>query len=114
MPSRTCPSCNKTLSNATKAVLAKPCGHVLCKPCSDKFQRAAEKSPHEVHDDTVRCYVCQGDVSQSVAKKRDGDEKKKDKKDKAERGLVELCSDGTGFASGGTNMVKRQGVAFQC
>ena len=114
-PARSCPSCNKTLSNATKAVLAKPCGHVLCKPCSDKFQRAAEKSAHdEVHDETVRCYVCQEDVTPSTPRKREGDEKKKDKKDKAERGLVELCSDGTGFASGGTNMVKRQGVAFQC
>lgn len=115
-PTRTCPSCNKTLSNATKAVLAKPCGHVLCKPCSDKFQRAAERSAHDkVHDETVRCYVCQEDVTTSVGKGKEGDEKKKEKKrDKIERGLVELCSDGTGFASGGTNMVKRQGVAFQC
>ncbi|GAB7333478.1 hypothetical protein MBLNU13_g05071t1 [Cladosporium sp. NU13] len=115
-PTRTCPSCNKTLSNATKAVLAKPCGHVLCKPCSDKFQRAAEKSAHDkVHDEAVRCYVCQENVTPSVAKKREGGEKKKeDKKDKIEKGLVELCSDGTGFTSGGTNMVKRQGVAFQC
>jgi nitric oxide synthase-interacting protein len=114
-PTRTCPSCNKTLSNATKAVLAKPCGHVLCKPCSDKFQRAAEKSAHDkVYDEAVRCYVCQEDVTPSVAKKREGDDKKKDKKDKVEKGLVELCSDGTGFASGGANMVKRQGVAFQC
>ena len=113
-PTRTCPSCNKSLSNATKAVLAKPCGHVLCKPCSDKFQRAAEKSAHDkVHDEAVRCYVCQEDVTPSVPKKREGDAKK-DKKDKIEKGLVELCSDGTGFASGGTNMVKRQGVAFQC
>jgi nitric oxide synthase-interacting protein len=113
-PTRTCPSCNKTLSNATKAVLAKPCGHVLCKPCSDKFQRAAEETSHEVHDETVRCYVCQEDVTPSATKKREGEEKKKEKKEKVERGLVELCSDGTGFASGGTNMVKRQGVAFQC
>jgi nitric oxide synthase-interacting protein len=67
-----------------------------------------------VHDETVRCYVCQENVTPSAAKKKEGDEKKKDKKDKIDRGLVELCSDGTGFASGGTNMVKRQGVAFQC
>lgn len=63
IPTRTCPSCNKSLSNATKAVLAKPCGHVVCKTCSDKFQRAADKSAHEVHDETVRCYVCQEDVT---------------------------------------------------
>lgn len=118
-PTRTCPSCNKALSNATKAVLAKPCGHVLCKPCSEKFQRAPEKSAHvEVHDDTVRCYVCQEDVTPGrKGKKRkavDGQEKSAEKESKVERGLVELSSEGTGFAGGGKNMVKRQGVAFQC
>lgn len=115
-PTRTCPSCNKSLSNATKAVLAKPCGHVLCKPCSDKFQRAADKSAHEVHDETVRCYVCQEDVTPGrKSKKRktiEGEEKGKEAK--IDRGLVELSSEGTGFAGGGKNMVKRQGVAFQC
>ncbi|KZF21646.1 hypothetical protein L228DRAFT_239606 [Xylona heveae TC161] len=34
---RVCPSCQKALSNSTKAMLAKPCGHVLCKPCVEKF-----------------------------------------------------------------------------
>lgn len=114
---RTCPSCSKPLSNATKAVLAKPCGHVLCKPCSDKFQRVAEKSAHDKeHDDAVRCYVCQEDVTAGwkVKKSKAGQSGKEKEKDKAERGLVELKSDGTGFAGGGANMVKRQGVAFQC
>jgi nitric oxide synthase-interacting protein len=119
LPTRTCPSCNKSLSNATKAVLAKPCGHVLCKPCSDKFQRAADKSAHEEHDDTVRCYVCQEDVTPGRRSKKrktvEGDgEKEKGKESKVDRGLVELSSEGTGFAGGGKNMVKRQGVAFQC
>lgn len=109
-PTRTCPSCNKTLSNSTKAVLAKPCGHVLCKPCSEKFQRAPEKSAHDrVHDETIRCYVCQEDVTSGRKVKSEGG-----KKEKVERGLVELSSEGTGFAGGGANMVKRQGVAFQC
>jgi nitric oxide synthase-interacting protein len=108
---RTCPSCNKALSNATKAVLAKPCGHVLCKPCSDKFQRAADKNAHDAdHDKTVRCYVCQEDMTGG----RKGKKSDSGKKEKVERGLVELSSEGTGFAGGGTNMVKRQGVAFQC
>ena len=111
-----CPSCDKALSNSTKAILAKPCGHVLCKPCSDKFQKPAEKSAHDAeHDATVRCHVCQEDVTsgRQLRRKRnaDGD---KEKGSKVERGLVELSSDGTGFAGGGANMVKKQGVAFQC
>ena len=120
LPTRTCPSCNKSLSNATKAVLAKPCGHVVCKPCSDKFQRAAEKSAHDdVHDETVRCYVCQEDVTPGRRSRKrknavEGGEKEKEKEVKVDRGLVELSSEGTGFAGGGKNMVKRQGVSFQC
>lgn len=116
-PARTCPSCNKALSNSTKAILAKPCGHVLCKPCSDKFQRPPERSAHDTnHDDSARCYVCQEDITPGrKAKKR---EKKsddaKEKEVQAERGLVELSTEGTGFAGGGKNMVKKHGVAFQC
>ena len=113
--SRTCPSCNKALSNATKAVLAKPCGHVLCRPCSDKFQKPPEKSAHDKeHDDTVRCYVCQEDATPGRKSKRKKDEGRGEKESKVERGLVELSSEGTGFAGGGKNMVKKEGVAFQC
>lgn len=114
--SRTCPSCDRVLSNSTKAVLAKPCGHVLCKPCSDKFQKAVEKSAHDVeHDETVRCYVCQEDITpgRKTKRKREGDAGEKKKSSEIERGLVQLCSDGTGFAGGGKNMVKKLGVAFQ-
>lgn len=113
---RSCASCDKALSNATKAILAKPCGHVLCKPCSDKFQRSPEKPAHEEQDDTVRCYSCQEDVTpdRRVKRKEHKDGSGNKDKSKVERGLVELSSDGTGFASGGKNMVKKEGVAFQC
>lgn len=115
---RTCPSCNKALSNTTKAVLAKPCGHVVCKPCSDKFQTPPEHSAHDTdYDDTVRCYVCQEDVTARRKLKKTAKSEipgDKEKESKLERGLVELSSEGTGFAGGGTNMVKKEGVAFQC
>ena len=112
-PTRTCPSCNKALSNSTRAILAKPCGHVLCKPCSDKFQRPPPPSAHDKDSDqTVNCYVCSEDVTpgrRRKAKKKDG------KEESVELGLVEISSDGTGFAGGGkSNMVKKEGVAFQC
>ena len=115
-PKHICPSCNKTLTNSSKAILAKPCGHVLCKACSDRFQRPLEKSAHDDnrdHDGTVRCYVCQTNVTpgRKVKRKKDGEG---EKESKAERGLVELSSEGTGFAGGGKSMVKKEGVAFQC
>jgi len=112
--SRTCPSCDKALSNSSKAVIAKPCGHVLCKSCSDKFQKPPEKSAHEAtYDDTVRCYVCQEDITPGSRSKRK-DKGSGEKEAKVERGLVELSTDGTGFAGGGKNMVKKHGLAFQC
>lgn len=118
-PTKACPSCNKALSNATKAVLAKPCGHVLCKPCSEQFQKPLEKSAHHKDGEdveTVRCYVCQEDVTPGRRKKKESKEGKdgKEGKDKIERGLVVLSTDGTGFAGGGNNVVKREGVVFQC
>ncbi|EME45739.1 hypothetical protein DOTSEDRAFT_52935 [Dothistroma septosporum NZE10] len=114
-PTRSCPSCTKALSNSTKAVAAKPCGHVLCKPCSDKFQKPPERSAHEKeHDETVRCYVCQEDVTPGRKSKRKKDAETGEKESKADRGLVELSCEGTGFAGGGSNMVKKEGVAFQC
>jgi nitric oxide synthase-interacting protein len=115
--SRSCPACNKALSNSTKAVLAKPCGHVLCKPCSERFQKPPEKSAHDAeHDDTVRCYVCQEDVTagRKTKRKKESTESGEKKESRVERGLVELSSEGTGFAGGGKNMVKKEGVAFQC
>ncbi|CAJ0752515.1 2966_t:CDS:10, partial [Entrophospora sp. SA101] len=42
-----CPSCRKTLTNSLKICLIKPCGHVICKICVDKFVKKSK-----------RCFVC--------------------------------------------------------
>lgn len=117
----TCPSCRKVLSNSTKAVLAIPCGHVLCKPCVEKFLKPEHRHHRDAHDDvpeleTIHCYVCDADLSSVPDLKKKEKESKKIKKDNEKGpkpGLVEIRSEGTGFAGGGKNMVKREGVAFQ-
>ncbi|KAJ2919760.1 hypothetical protein MD484_g659, partial [Candolleomyces efflorescens] len=38
-----CPSCKKQLSNNTLIFLAKPCGHVTCKTCTDTLVRPAKQ-----------------------------------------------------------------------
>ncbi|CZT15008.1 uncharacterized protein RCC_12278 [Ramularia collo-cygni] len=125
---RMCPACHKVLSNSTKAILAKPCGHVLCKPCSARFQKVEGKSAHDVvvvgegdgEDEqagVVRCYVCQENVTAGWKGKGKKEKRKRDleKKEKiVERGLVELSCEGTGFAGGGRNVVKKDGLSFQC
>ncbi|OJD16765.1 hypothetical protein AJ78_03103 [Emergomyces pasteurianus Ep9510] len=118
---RICPSCKKGLSNGVKAILTKPCGHVICKPCVDKFM-----TPHQTPDphDTDRkdkemhgrvlCYVCETDVTERRAIKEPKEGKKDKDKDKIRPGLVTINSEGTGFAGGGVNMAKKAGTAFQC
>ncbi|QDS75002.1 hypothetical protein FKW77_005602 [Venturia effusa] len=127
----TCPACRKALSNSTHAVMAIPCGHVLCKPCVDKFMKPVmTPDPHnpELEHSVLRCFVCEIDLtgkeqeatSTAAEGGRIGKDKKKKKgtKDKdgggVKPGLVNLKSEGTGFASGGDNMVKKKGVVFQC
>lgn len=124
----TCPACRKALSNSTHAVMAIPCGHVLCKPCVDKFMKPVmTPDPHnpEVEHSVLRCFVCEIDLTgeeQGVTpSKVEGGGEKKKKKSKmvrdgggAKPGLVDLKSEGTGFASGGNNLVKKTGVVFQC
>jgi nitric oxide synthase-interacting protein len=126
---RSCPACRKALSNISKGVLAVPCGHVLCKSCVDKFMAPVmTPDPHNpgAEHGVLRCFVCEtnlmeddaGDASKSGKENGvDGkkSKKRKDKdKDRVKRGLVELRSDGTGFAGGGKNTVEKKGVAFQC
>ena len=116
-----CPACNRSLSNSSSPTIAKPCGHVLCGSCVQKFILDVE----DREDDDVlaavetekklrklRCFVCTEDVTPKRDKEKN---KEKDgKKDKVRPGLVEISCEGTGFASAGTSMVKKEGVTFQC
>ena len=66
----------------------------------------------------IRCYVCEEDLTDkgTVEKgkvHKEGKHRKEDK-DRLKPGLVEIAAEGTGFAGGGENMAKRQGIAFQC
>ncbi|KAK6341185.1 hypothetical protein TWF696_008272 [Orbilia brochopaga] len=119
---RICPNCQKVLSNETKAVVAKPCGHVLCKPCVKKFILTPHDDPHASVDSkqSLHCSVCETSLSEppptqtsssSSSRKKDRD---KDK-DAIKPGLVQISSDGTGFtAGGGKILAKKEMAAFQC
>ncbi|KAL6716848.1 hypothetical protein ACLMJK_004760 [Lecanora helva] len=120
-PSLICPACDKSLSNTVKAVLTVPCGHVLCKPCSAKFMSpdTGPPDPHaspinEEKQGRVVCYVCETDLSGNPTRSKVGDKSSKLDKGSTKSGLVELKSEGTGFAGGGNNMTQRKGIAFQC
>ncbi|KAM3070173.1 hypothetical protein ACMFMG_003788 [Clarireedia jacksonii] len=118
-PQRICPSCSKPLTNTSKAMLAKPCGHVVCKSCVSKFMTpSAVQDPHapEVDQSRVLCYVCEADLTELKGKEKGGKEKdgKEKEKEKIKPGLVEIKSEGTGFASVGGNRVEKTGVNFQC
>ncbi|KAI1964632.1 hypothetical protein LOZ58_001317 [Ophidiomyces ophidiicola] len=115
---RICPSCKRALSNGVKAMLTKPCGHVICKPCVDKFMTPhKDPDPHAKHSEEAElygkmlCYVCETDITEEKLKK---ESRKHKEKDKIRPGLVEISSEGTGFAGGGTNFAKKAGTAFQC
>lgn len=122
--SRVCPSCQKVLSNTSRPMLgtAEGCGHVVCGSCADLLASSSGQ---------VACYVCEADLSppgehaandeagekESLATDQKPKAKKgkdKDKKDKTKGRLIEISCEGTGFAGGGANMAKREGVAFQC
>ena len=64
----------------------------------------------------VRCYVCDADLAAEKKSRGSGKETKgKDRSmDTVRLGLVQISSDGTGFAGGGRNLVERKGIAFQC
>lgn len=117
---RICPACKKALSNSSRATLAKPCGHVLCKNCVDKFMKpTGHHDPHapDVDPDAIVCYVCDTELTEkeeSSSKKQKEGKKEKKEKETIKPGLVELRREGTGFSAGGTNQVKKDGVGFAC
>ncbi|KAF2962868.1 hypothetical protein GQX73_g10704 [Xylaria multiplex] len=115
---RVCPSCKKGLGNSSKAMLAKPCGHVLCGSCVRKFMRPNKQhDPHAaIEPEALRCYVCDTDLTGYGGRGHENDSKgKKRDKDRVLPGLVELRSEGTGYSAGGANEVRKDGVAaFQC
>ena len=114
-----CPACKKALSASSKAVLTVPCGHVICKSCVDKFikpvapSKAREGVPIEPEETSLVCYVCETDLTDRGKKPKEKDKDTK-AKEKLKPGLVELSTQGTGFASGGKAVVGKEGVAFQC
>lgn len=116
---RICPACRKALSNSSKAVLAKPCGHVLCKSCVAQFMTPSGRIDAHApgaDPDQVRCFVCDADVTERKPRSSSSpSSSEKHKKDKTTApGLVELRSEGTGFSASGVNQVKKLGVSFQC
>ena len=114
---RICPSCKKGLSNSSRAMLAKPCGHVLCGSCVDQFMRSPDNGKAGAKTvegpSRVLCYICETDLTEKKPKDSDDHTKHKDR-EKIRPGLTEISCEGTGFAGGGTNITKKSGVAFQC
>lgn len=110
---RICPACKKALSNSSRAMLSKPCGHVVCKTCVERFMTAGKHDPHVPHEEAerIRCYVCEADITEV---KPNEVKKVRREKEKILPGLVEVKSEGTGFASGGMSKVEKSGIAFQC
>ena len=75
--------------------------------------------PHAIHDggnDSVQCFVCGAAVSGGSEKKDQERTKGGKSKHKKSIGgeLLDISSEGTGFAGAGKNVVTREGVAFQC
>jgi nitric oxide synthase-interacting protein len=90
-----------------------PHEHHTPDPHASKEEQEAAATLHG----QILCYVCETDLTARPSKKDDGCGSKKSKKkdkDSIQPGLVEVSSEGTGFAGKGGNVAKKSGVAFQC
>jgi nitric oxide synthase-interacting protein len=89
-----------------------PQDHHVPDPHASKEEQEKTAALHGV----VLCYVCEADITARPKENGNGTSKKSKKKDKdaIQPGLVEISSEGTGFAGKGGNMGKKSGVAFQC
>lgn len=59
----------------------------------------------------IACFVCDADL---IERKEKRENESKEGKEKIKPGLVEIRSEGTGFASAGGNKVSKEGVNFKC
>ena len=71
----------------------------------------------------MQCYVCNANLSSLSSARPTGDQEERErgaqgdergKKGALPPGLVEISSEGTGFAGMGKNTVEREGIVFQC
>lgn len=95
--------------------------HDVPDPHASKEEQDRTKALHG----RILCYVCEADITPPVPgsehtaeAETNGSKKKSKRKDKDREairpGLVEISSEGTGFAGGGGNVATKSGVAFQC
>lgn len=104
---KTCPSCRKALNNASNAIMAKACGHVLCLACVKLFfAPPKKKASPETEEEPLLCFVCEASLGPRATTA--------DTKDALPAGLVLLKSEGTGFSAKGGNTIEKSGVNFQC
>ncbi|KAJ6439997.1 zinc finger containing protein [Purpureocillium lavendulum] len=69
---RICPSCLKTLSNSSNAIMTEQCGHVLCMSCVKKFLiPPAKKGSEQEGEVPIMCYVCDTPVTGKASKHRE-------------------------------------------
>ncbi|EJP62632.1 RING finger domain-containing protein [Beauveria bassiana ARSEF 2860] len=105
---RICPSCRKTLTNASSPAMAVKCGHVLCLSCIKLFMappsnRTTKKAEE---DGPSSCFVCDTPLTWM--------DQVPTPKTSLPNGMIALKSEGTGFSARGGNTVERTNVTFQC